>query len=190
MEQNRIIQHYDNFLENSLISQRVPYLSRSKNWNRNVCVPPTHLYTIMRLIRYFRTRNLLKGRRNKIKKKEEEQLFLTEVEIKSGDKFDKNISSLNKRLSYKGKKDWLISYWNYRKTLFSLKEEATKRSFSSSSMHTKDRDIVSISPDTIFLIKRILFDLSKKRIEGGGKKCNKADSLESLHTALTENTCS
>lgn len=46
-------------------------------------------------------------------------------------------------------------------------------------------------------IKRIvLFDLplqEKKRSEGvagGGKKCNKADSLESLHTALTENTCS
>lgn len=94
------------------------------------------------------------------------------MEIKSGDRFDKNISSLNKRLSYKGKKDWLISYWNYRKTLFSLKEEATKRSFSSSSMHTKDRDIVSISP--IFLIKRILFDLSvarkeKKRGEGEEK---------------------
>lgn len=95
-------------------------------------------------------------------------MFLTEVEIKSGDRFDKNISSLNKRLQRK--KDWLISYWNYRKTLFSLKEEATKRSFSSSSMHTKDRDIVSIFP--IFLIKRILFDLSKKRKEARGEEKN------------------
>lgn len=55
----------------------------------------------------------------------------------------------------------------------------------------KCRDIVSIRLD-----KRIIFSLDlslreKKRGEGGGEeKCNKTDSLESLHTALTENTCS
>lgn len=118
-------------------------------------------------------------------------IFLTEVEIKSGDKFDKNIS-LNKRLSYKGKKDWLISYWNYRKTLFSLKEEATKRRFLVIiDAHKGSRYRIDIPgydfSDKTYLIRSIQ---EKKRSEGGGKKCNKADSLESLHTALTENTCS
>lgn len=54
---------------------------------------------------------------------------------------------------------------------------------------TKNRDIVSISSDkTYSLIRSTVTRKEKKR--GGGKKCNKADSLESLHTALTENTCS
>lgn len=53
----------------------------------------------------------------------------------------------------------------------------------------KYRDIVSTRFD-----KRIIsLDLplqEKKRGGGKEKKCNKTDSLESLHTALTENTCS
>lgn len=49
----------------------------------------------------------------------------------------------------------------------------------------KYRDIVSTRFD-----KRIISPLQEKKRGEKEKKCNKTDSLESLHTALTENTCS
>lgn len=52
----------------------------------------------------------------------------------------------------------------------------------------KYRDIVSTRFD-----KRIIsldLPLQEKKRGEKEKKCNKTDSLESLHTALTENTCS